>query len=95
MGTAGESQHHTIDGVDGVTDKTPSENVKAGHSSTTISSPPVLQPTSRWSQVRRSVKSKRRSGRQSSGEFVRTLFDASISQVRKMRKTCWWQHEPG
>ena len=85
MGTAGQSHHHIVDGVDAVTHETTSNIVEAGH-------PIPPYPSSNSSANievttgEKVVKLKRRSGRQSSGEFVKTLFDASVSQARKMGK---------
>ena len=84
-GTAGGSHRHIIDGLDSVTDEAPANIVEAVHP---VSPYPSSGPSASIETVKgeKVVKSKRRSGRQSSGEFVKTLFDASISQVRKMGK---------
>ena len=83
--TADEGHRHVVGGVDDLTDETPSDVVEAGHSRPPY---PSSGPSANIETIRdeKVVKSKRRSGRQSSGEFARTLFDASISQVRKMGK---------
>ena len=93
-GTAGENHYQMVEGVDGVTNGALSNSVEASHP---IPIYPSSGPSASSEMVKgeKVVKLKRRSGRQSSGEFVKTLLDASISQVRKMGKTCWWQHEPG
>ena len=83
--TAGQTYRQNVDGVDGVNHEAPSSLVGAGHP---MPPSPFSGPLGgvEMAKGEKVVKSKRRSDRQSSGEFAKTLFDASISQVRKMRK---------